>query len=181
MEPLIRELLEVPLMASASSVPNSGDKAPVDPEPAPVFPNLSDLVAKNLTDEPIATSADLVSEGPELRVPLISMDALHPTPADSCGSAVGSSDVESHEPFFLPDWETWTADGSQERVPVLLAQVPSARTVDEERETLERHSPGLASDEELASSKNEAPSEPSSVWRQLAQVVGRVVGTFRGP
>ncbi len=181
MEPLIRELLEIPLTTTGSPEQKSGDKGPVDPEPGPVFPNLSALVAETPTDEPITTSADLASDLPEPLVPLKETDALHPAPADSCASAIGSSDVESEEPYFLPDWETSTVDGSGERTPTLLPQLPPAGTADEECETPKRESADLASQEETAPSETEAPSEPSSVWRQLAQAVGRVVGRTEEP
>jgi DNA-binding response OmpR family regulator len=176
LEPLIRELLEIPSTVLAEPVQKCGDEAHVDLRPASVLPNLSALVGANVTEGPIAPCADSAAEPTAQRVPLIRMDASHPHSADPYAGAIGSLDAEPKEPHALPDWETWVADRSQVPTPTLLAQTPTARTADEDGGTLERPSTQPASEESAASSEAEAIVEPSSMWRQFAQVVGRVVG-----
>jgi DNA-binding response OmpR family regulator len=178
LEPLIRELLELPSTVSTES----GTKADVEPKPEPVFPSLSALYTDRVADEPIATSANSVVEPAALRVPSESMDASHPNSADACPGAAGSLNIESKEPCSLPEWESWVADptqkqGSSPEMPVEFAPTATAAQAVEDVEARERQSDPITSHvapEPL--SETEAPAEPSSMWRQLTQAVGRVVG-----
>jgi DNA-binding response OmpR family regulator len=182
LEPLIRELLEIPSALPAEAAKESGGKTEVEPEPVPIFPSLSALYTDRVADEPIATSANSVVEPAALRVQSESMDASHPNSADSCSGAAGSLDIESKEPCSLPEWETWIADptqdqGSSPEMPAEFPSTPTAAEAVDDIEVRERQSDPITSQEAPEPlSETEAPAEPSSMWRQLAQSMGRVVG-----
>jgi DNA-binding response OmpR family regulator len=193
LEPLLRELLELPAATQPAEQPSADSNS--ERKAAPVFPSLSALYADSESGKPKTTT-----EVPAARLgdPSDSMEAPGDVDRHSrefSASDADSAEIHADEPRSQRERETCSTA-------VVPEKVASGETPRAERsqistddiavgiESFERETGELVSDIELESaaeiepasefeSDGQATTEPtaehSSMWRSLAQAMGRVV------
>jgi CheY-like chemotaxis protein len=183
LEPLIRELLEIPVALPAATTQKSDAEADeeVKPVPPPVFPSLSTFYGEDATGKALATSDASVAEPAVSRDPPERPGVSHPDLVDLGTDATGSSEAESKAACSRPERETCAAEPTREQAPspkllTECSRIPSSGEVSDEADVREQPSMLVSEAEPEAVVETEGSAEPSSMWRQLAQVVGRVVG-----
>jgi DNA-binding response OmpR family regulator len=190
LEPLLRELLELPAATQPAEQPSTGSNG--EHKAAPAFPTLTALYA----DTP-KTTTELTTD--PLAVPRNSTEA--PGNVDrnfdgSCARGTESPNIDADEMRSQPERETCSTAALSEKVasgntPRTERSQISTDDVAVDLESFERKTEEPVSDIELelaaeiepasevesdAQVTNELTAEHSSMWRSLAQAMGKVVG-----
>lgn len=176
LEPLIRSLLEMP----AGTAQVSGVEAAAEGKPSPAPLNLS-ADAKHVSAPLLLTPAVPLAESAAPWAPMEEADVPSAISADSCHRTTGSAEFELTGPISFPELERRTPDPSHKQEQSLNVTTESHRAMTTDAVT-EHEAREERSAEPVSQHKSEMPAEteraaePSCMWRQLAQVVGLVVG-----